>query len=188
MSIYVRSSTNFGFFQLAVIALLIVSCSAFWSPECIASGAMNQGVQALLNGQWNRAIKFWTKVIRRNPGSYVAHVNRGSAYMRSGHVLKAISDWHKAKELAPVFAYAVYTREFILQNNPDNRILNYAVSLELEPNHVSSVIMTGSTYQDLGQTKKAAALYRQSIDLTKDPRLKCVFEHWLSTLESSPNR
>jgi tetratricopeptide (TPR) repeat protein len=168
---------------LLIVAGLISSC-----PQCRASSELNEGAQAILAGEWDRAIAFWSKVIRKNPKSYVAHVNRGSAYMRSGHVLKAVSDWHKARELSPDFAYAVYTGDFIIQNSTDNRIFNYAVSLELEPDHVPSVIMAGSTYLDLGQTEKAAALYRQSIDLTKNPLLKSIFDHWITTMQSSSGK
>jgi tetratricopeptide (TPR) repeat protein len=177
-----------GFFKAVVAALVVVTCLTFSCPKCRASSEMNEGVRAVLAGQWERAIEFWTKTIEKNPKSYVAHVNRGSAYMRSGHVLKAISDWHKARELSPAFAYAVFTGDFIIQNTSDSPLLNYAVSLELEPDHVPSVIMAGSTYQDLGQTEKAAALYRKSIDLTKNPLLKSFFDHWTTTMESSPRQ
>jgi tetratricopeptide (TPR) repeat protein len=165
---------------------VLVACLAFSCPNCRASNDMSEGVKAVLAGQWERAIEFWTKAIQKDPKSYVAHVNRGSAYMRSGHVLKAVSDWHKARELSPAFAYAVFTGDFIIQNTSDNPILNYAVSLELEPDHITSVIMIGSTYQDLGHTEKAATLYRKSIDLTKNPLLKSFFDHWITTMESSP--
>jgi len=175
-------------FKAIAAALVVVACLALSSPKCRAASDMNDGVRAVLAGQWERAIEFWTKTIEKDPKSYVAHVNRGSAYMRSGHVLKAISDWHKARELSPAFAYAVFTGDFIIQNTSDSPLLNYAVSLELEPDHIPSVIMAGSTYQDLGQTEKAAALYRKSIDLTKNPLLKSFFDHWTTTMESSPRQ
>jgi tetratricopeptide (TPR) repeat protein len=174
--------------KVIILTVIVAASGPLLSGQSSAASDMDEGVQAVVAGQWDRAVRFWTKAIEKNPKSYVAHVNRGSAYMRSGHVLKAISDWHKARELAPVFAYAVYTEDFIIQNSSDNSILNYVVPLELEPDHIPSVIMAGSTYQDLGKTEKAATLYRQSIDLTKNPLLKAFFDHWVNTIEASPHK
>ena len=114
-----------------------------------AAGEFEQGLRAARSGDLARAIEMWTVVIDRNPKSYAAYVNRGSAYLRSGHVFKGISDWHKARSLSPVFAYGVYTGDLVLQASGNTAMLNYAASLELDPEHVASVIMVGALYMDL---------------------------------------
>jgi hypothetical protein len=62
-------------------------------------------------------------------------------------------------------------------------MLNYAASLELDPDHIPSVVMMGAMYLDLGLDKMAVDLYRKSKDLTKNPLLKNHLEHWVETLE-----
>lgn len=99
--------------------------------------------------------------------------------------MRGIVDWHRARDLAPPFVYALYTGDFVTQATADNLILNYGVSLELEPDHIASVIMMGSTYQELGEINHAVDLYRKSIDLTKNPLLKSYLDHWATTTEAS---
>lgn len=151
---------------------------------CASADEFELAFQALQEGRVNEAIESWSRVIERHPQSYAAHVNRGSAYMRAGHILKGVTDWHKARDLAPFFAYATYTGDFTRQALGNTAVLNYAVSLELEPDHVASVVMTGAVYLDLGRTKEAVELFRKSIDLTKNPLLKSHFDHWAKTLEA----
>jgi hypothetical protein len=132
----------------------------------------------------DRAIESWTRVIRRNPRSYEAYVNRGTALFLRGHVYGGIMDWHRANELAPVFAYAFFTGEFAAQTAGRGRLLNYAVSTELDPDRTASVLMAGAMYLDLGQENKASELFRKSAELTKNPLLKSELEYWVHVIES----
>jgi hypothetical protein len=97
-------------------------------------------------------------------------------------VFEGVTDWHRAREFAPVFAYGVYTGDFILEAS-DNPMLSFAAPLELEPEYVASVFMTAVTYLDVGRADKAAELYRKSIDLTTNPLLKSYLDHWAASLE-----
>lgn len=151
---------------------------------CSSADDFEHGLRALREGDPHRAIESWTLVIAKNPQSYAAHVNRGSAYLRVGYILKGITDWHKARDLAPVFAYATYTGDFVRQASGNTDMLNYAASLELDPEHIASVVMTGATYLDLGRTREAVELFQKSMDLTKNPLLKSRFDHWVKILEA----
>jgi tetratricopeptide (TPR) repeat protein len=180
--------TNSAFFRAGVTVLLLVTHGVFFCPISEGANEIDEGLKAARAGQIERAIQLWTKAIQRNPRSYVAHVNRGSAYLRTGYVWKGISDWHRARELSPPFVYALYTGDFVTQAAADSSLLNYAVSLELEPDHVASVIMMGTAYQDLGRKERATELYRKSVDLTRNPLLKSSLDHWATTLEASPSQ
>jgi hypothetical protein len=107
--------------------------------------------------------------------------------MGSGHVFQAVMDWYKARELAPAFAYGYFGDRFILEAKPPTPVLNYALSVELDPDYFPSVHMMGAMYLDVGQTKKAADLFGKSIDLTKNPLLKNHLEHWIRVIESPGN-
>ena len=44
--------------------------------------------------------------------------------------------------------------------------------------------MAGITYLDLGRSDKALELYRNSIDLTKNPLFKSFLDYWITSIES----
>jgi tetratricopeptide (TPR) repeat protein len=149
-----------------------------------AADFFEQGLQAAHSGDLHRAVELWTRVIEKTPNSYAAYVNRGSAYLRGGYVFNGIMDWHAARKLSPLFAYGSYSDDYISQASGNTAMLNFAMSLELDPDYIPSVAMTGIAYLDIGRPEKAAELYRKSVDLTKNPLLKSYLEHWADTIES----
>lgn len=172
-----------SFSRIAALVLVALSIGYLCAPPCEAGRDLDRGLRALRGGRVEAAISLWTKAIQKNPKSYAAHVNRGSAYLLSGYVLRGIRDWYEAESLCPLFAYAVFDGEFIPEASHNAAMLNYAASLELDPDHVASVLMMGVAYLDFGLPERAAELYRKSIDLTKNPLLKSQFDHWLGTVE-----
>jgi tetratricopeptide (TPR) repeat protein len=169
-------------------ASLILSVFAVCVAASQASAAPNdfqKGLLAARSGHMELAVNHWTKAIERHPKSYAAYVNRGQAYIHMGRVFDCVTDWHKAKELAPVFAYATYTGDFITDAS-NNQLISFAAPLELDPDYLPSVFMTAVTYLDIGRTDKAIELYRKSHDLTTNPLLKSYLEHWAASVESDP--
>jgi tetratricopeptide (TPR) repeat protein len=168
-----------------VLLLLAVFGAGF---PCLvdASQEFREGMDAARAGRLDVAIEKWTRAIERNPQSYPARANRGTAYMLSGHVLRAVQDWHEAKKLAPVFAYSVYGGLFIPEVSRNAAMLNYAMPIELEPDYFPSVCMAGSMYLDFGETQKALELFNKSIDLTRNPLLKSYLEYWVESLQTKP--
>lgn len=174
-----------GFHGIHVLLwLLLVTGGLLWANTAHSVGSRDSGPTRVDKPNIERAIESWTRVIRRNPRSYEAYVNRGSAQFLRGYVLGGIVDWHYANELAPVFAYAFYTGDFITQAAGRGRLLHYALSTELDPDRIASVVMAGAMYLDLGQKEKAAELFRKSADLTKNPLLKSELEYWVHLIES----
>lgn len=141
------------------------------------------GVKAAKVGELERAIILFSKVIKKDPSSYAAHVNRGSVLLRSGYVLRGILDWHRARDLAPMFAYAVYTGDLIPHSSGKGPLLEYALSTELDPDHVASVMMMAAAYMDFGHGEMAVDLFKKSGDLTRNPLLKNNWEYWAKSLE-----
>jgi tetratricopeptide (TPR) repeat protein len=170
-----------------VTAILIIACSSlvFLPAAAAASEEFERGLAAARLGRLDQAVRSWSRTIKKHPKSYSAYINRGSAYILSGYVFRGIRDWHKAREYSPAFAYAVYSGHFIEEASGDPAMLNYAMSTELDPDYVPSVIMTGITYLDVGRTDKALELYRNSIDLTKNPLLKSFLDYWITSIEST---
>jgi len=170
-------------FRIAVLVLVSVALGHLSAPFCTAGGDLDGGVQAFRSGRPELAIELWTRAIGKNPKSYAAHVNRGSAYLSRGYVLRGIRDWYEAESLSPMFAYGVFNGDFVPESGHNAQMLTYAASLELDPDYIPSVVMIGAAYQDLGLRERAAELYRKSIDLTRNPLLKGQLDHWLGALD-----
>lgn len=171
--------------RLVAIALLIVICA--WTGTAEASGLFLQALDAAHAGRTAQAAEMWSKVIQRDRKSYAAHVNRGRAYLDAGYVLRAVADWHTARELAPVFSYGLYSGKYIQEATGDPSVLAFTAPLELDPDHAASVTMAGVMYTEIGEWSKAIELFRKSIDLTRNPLFKSQLEHWIKSLES-PDR
>lgn len=146
------------------------------------------GLDAARTGNCAKAIEHWTRVIRRNPRSYAALVNRGSAFRESGYVFRAIADWHEARKWSPLFAFGFYSRDYIAQASGDTSTLNFASPLELEPDHVASVLMIGTLFTEIGYASKAEELYRKAIDLTRNPMLKAYLDYLADNASMSSKR
>jgi hypothetical protein len=174
--------------ETVLILVAVLLAAGFGTCFGQGTGEVDLGLQALSEGKTDRAIELWTRAIARNPKNYAAHVNRGTAYLRTGFVLRGIIDWHRASELSPVFAYGVHTGGFVRQAAGNAAMLNYAASLELDPDYAASVVMMGAAYQDFGWNREALEMYRKSADLTKNPLLKSHFEYWVESLEGKPLR
>jgi len=179
-----KSEGNSHLSRAVVLAILAAALVQIWSTQGIAGkDEVDRGLQALRKGRVDAAIDMWTRAIKKNPKSYAAHVNRGSAYLLAGHVLRGIRDWHEAENLAPAFAYAVYEGDFIPEVNHNAEMLNFAAPLEIDPDHIASVLMMGAAYLEFGLTEEAAELYKKSVNLTSNPLLKSQLDHWLGTLD-----
>ncbi len=167
-------------FTLSIMLIIKTEHSAAAPPE-----EVQKGIAEARSGRLDAAIKTWTDVIKHRPKCYAAYVNRGTAYMQSGYVFRGIMDWNHARSLSPMFAYAMYFGDYITEAPKNKDILNFAATIELYPDRVPSVCMMGSTLIDLGYKDKAVQLFRNSVDLTKNPVVKNHLEYWAATLESS---
>jgi len=172
--------------QLRFLAVIVFSMVVFWLGIAHPSDHFLLGVKAADAGELERAAALFGEAIKTNPSFYSAYVNRGSVLLRSGYVLSGICDWHRARDLAPMFAYAVYTGDLIRRPSGKSPVLGYALSTELDPDHVASVMMMGVAYMDLGHEEKAWELFRKSSDLTRNPLLKNNWEYWAKSLEPGP--
>lgn len=147
-----------------------------------------QAIAAAQAGNLNRAAELWTRELKRNPKSYAAYVNRGTARLLSGHVLLGVEDWNCAVQYMPVFAFGVYRTDFIEEAEGNRAVLNFAKSLEIDPDYIPSIAMMAAAYLDLGKDRMAADLFRKSIDLTRNPLLKNLLFHWAKSIEEPRQR
>ncbi|MGB9618502.1 MAG: hypothetical protein ACP5M0_11800 [Desulfomonilaceae bacterium] len=169
-----------------LVVLLLVILGACLNGEALAHDPFSEGVAAAHRGEFERAAALFTKAIQREPSFYAAYANRGSVLIKSGHILQGILDWHRARELSPPFAYAVFTGYLLQHSSAKNALLNYVLPTELDPDFLASITMAGAAYQDFGRPESAVLLFKKSIDLTRNPLWKSYFEYWAKSLEKSP--
>ncbi len=170
--------------HIVILAGFVITA---WQPAVNADD-FTRGIQAIDSGQDDLAVKFFSSYLVRKPGAYEALVNRGTAFVRSGHVYHAISDWHRANELAPLFAYAFYSDNVIRSVTPNRKQIKYVASIELVPERAASVVMAGAMFLDFGLKSSAIDLFRMSISLTSDPIFKTDLEYWIKTLDPAVKR
>jgi tetratricopeptide (TPR) repeat protein len=169
--------------KICFLAVMAVSLPCV--AVAVAVTEFEMATAAISEGRLEQAVKLLDSYIRKNPKSYAAYVNRGSALFYMGYVFRGVNDWHKAKNLAPLFAYGVYTGEIVWQSYPRGNFLDYVASIELYPDHVATVNMLGATYLDFGMNEKALDLFKKSSELTANPLFKTDLEWWSYTLNPS---
>lgn len=170
-------------FKLALVIMVTGACIASSQALAEVSNSFDRGFMAARSGRLDEAILHWSAAIQREPKCYAAYVNRGTAYLKTGYVLRGIRDWHAAQKYSPIFAYGLYTEDFISKAPGDTGMLTYAKSLEIDPDHMPSVAMMGVAYLDFGRSQMAADLFRMSIELTKNPLLKNYLDYWMKSVE-----
>ncbi len=164
---------------ILIVPMIFLSVYAEAFPREL--NLFNMGMRAARKGNLERAAELWSKVIDSNPGSYAAMVNRGVANMKRGFVIKGIDDWRKAVDLAPIFAFQTDCGDYV-QGFKGNGSVNFVRPLEIDPDHVASVMMAGALCLDLGKHEEAISLFSKSIELTKNPLLKNRLDHWAKSL------
>ena len=173
--------------RIALVSLFVIVATMSMQRSVMASpmSEFDMATAELRQGGLEEAVRLLDSFIVKNPKSYAAHVNRGSALFYLGYVYRGVLDWHKARDLAPLFAFGVFTGEIVWQSEPRGPYLDFVASIELYPDHVATVGMIGATYLDLGLTEKALNFYRKSADLTSNPLFKADLEWWSYTLKPS---
>ena len=184
VKVYIMTNTLKNVIHIVVLVGFAIIA---WQSAAIADD-FAQGIQALDRGQDELAVKFFSSYLASKPATYEAFVNRGTAFVRSGHVYQAVSDWHKAVEFAPLFAYAFYSNTVIRAVTPSSKRIKYVASIELVPERAVSVVMAGAMFLDFGLKSSAIDLFRMSISLTSDPIFKTDLEYWIKTLDPAVER
>ncbi len=168
------------------VLILVVLFALPFNDLALGLDHFSEGVAAANRGDFAKAAELFTMAIKKEPSFYAAYANRGSVLIKSGHILRGIEDWHKARDLAPPFGFALFTGDILQRTTGTNDILNFVLQTELDPDFIPSVVMTGAAYTDLGHVKSAVVLFRKSMDLTRNPLWKVYFEYWAKSLEDSP--
>ena len=129
----------------------------------------NEGVDALVQGRLDDAVRLFTRAIEIDPLDHMAYNNRGVARKRQGLYDKAIEDFTRAIEIKPNYASAWANRGAArhVKGATDSALEDLLKAEKLSRR--SSVIKThlGLLYFDLGELDKAASLLRKAVSRDK---------------------
>jgi len=118
-----------------------------------------RGLSYAESGNYNRAIKDFTTIIKSKPDKYEAIFNRGLSYYHKGCYDLSIKDYTTALTLTPDNPKALFNRgvAHAEKGNYDLAIEDYTAALKLDPTHYGALINRGNAYYRKG-------IYAQAIE------------------------
>ena len=131
----------------------------------------NRGIDHGERGEYDLAIKDFTKAIKLKPDYAFAYNNRGAVYRSKGDHDLAIEDCNKAIRLKSDYAEAYSNRGAAYRNKGDYKraIEDYNKAIQLKPNFVQAYYNRGLAYHEKGELDVAIRDYNNAIVL--NPKL-----------------
>ena len=126
-----------------------------------------KGISYYLKGQYDRAIRDYTKATEINPKFALAHINRGITYYRKGQVDWAILDYTKALEINPKLVQAYIRRggAYLKKDQYDWVIRDCTKAIKINPKDPVAYLQRGFAYRDKGQLDRAILDYTKAIEI-----------------------
>lgn len=126
-----------------------------------------QGLEYLINGDFENAISSFEESIKFDPEFYEARINLVKAIMESGDNKKALEYSSDVIEKFPSNAetHVIRAEIFRRMDTPDLAIEEYIKALKIEPNHLSARYQLAFLYTNRGSLSKAINEYRYVLAL-----------------------
>jgi protein O-mannosyl-transferase len=119
---------------------------------------------------WQNSITLWSDVIKKYPSSWVAYVNRGSAYLQEKKYDLAMSDLNYSKSLNPYYAgtyYNLCTVNAELKKN-DIALDNCLKAIELKPDYADAYNNAGNIFVSTKKNEMAIKMYKKALQFNPD--------------------
>ena len=113
----------------------------------------NRGIAYFNKGDFDRAIKDFTKAIDLNSSDGIAYYNRGNAYSEKEEYEAAIADFTKAIDLNPDYAIAYNNRggTYYLKEEYERAIVDFTKAIDLNPDYAIAYNNRGIAYGVKGE-------------------------------------
>lgn len=130
----------------------------------------NRGFGYMKLGQWDKALKDYSKALELDPNYPAALCNRGSVYVHFQQMDKAIVDLTKAINIIPNYEIAYFNRGVAYSHLQqwEKAIVDYTKAIEIRPNYVKAFSNRGIANGALHQRDKAFADFSKAIEM--DPK------------------
>ncbi|MBM4327185.1 MAG: tetratricopeptide repeat protein [Deltaproteobacteria bacterium] len=148
------------------LVILLSACSLPFAVVAAERGhrSYEEGVQALKQGDLERAISLLSAVIDGDSKAYRAYNDRGVAYKRLGRFDQALQDYTRALEIRPDYASALNNRGVLHLERGECRRAVEDLTLALNHGELGGKIYTnrGLAYVCIGERAKAKEDYRRA--------------------------
>ena len=121
---------------LFILYFLILSAGLFGQEyDSQALRFLKISVENLMNGNYNKAIEYSTRVIKIDPDSAVTYVIRARAYFELGDMDKAIADSTQAirRDRNNIGAYSIRGNAYGRKGDMDRAIADWKAILKINP-------------------------------------------------------
>ena len=131
----------------------------------------NRGIDYGEKGEYDLAIKDFTKAIELKSDYALSYNNRGAVYRSKGEYDQAIEDCNKAIQLKPDYAEPYSNRGSAYRNKgeTDRAIKDYDRAIQLKQDFIEAYYNRGLAYHEKGDFDRAIENYNKAIDL--NPKL-----------------
>ena len=135
-----------------------------------ASEYRERGNRAAQRGEYQLAIRDYSRAIELNPDDAAAHNNRGIAYRNIEEYQAAIRDYSRAIELNPDYVNAYYNRGIAYRNIEEYQaaIRDYSRAIELNPDDAAAHNNRGIAYRNIEEYQAAIKDCTRAIELNPD--------------------
>ncbi|MBI4962555.1 MAG: tetratricopeptide repeat protein [Desulfomonile tiedjei] len=125
----------------AILAAVIIGALLYFPWKEVFKGKqdpdMAAAYSAMADKQWEKAVSFFDKAAKSNPGNAEAFIGRSRAYLHLGRLDKAFDDAKTALEKDPGSAAAYGQRGIVnkIQRNTDQALQDFSSAVKLNPRY-----------------------------------------------------
>ena len=125
------------------------------------------GLTSMNEGDYEKAIKHYSRSISLNPQMPRIYNNRGNAYSQMNDLDRAIEDYDKVLALEPNYAPAYSNRgsSYHEKGDLDRAIQDYNRALALQPDYASAYANRGTAYYDKDDLERAIQDLNKALEL-----------------------
>ncbi len=144
---------------LALPLTLVTTAFAQTPQQPDEATVLAQADAQLQQGQYDLAVKSYSRAIELAPNDAKAYRGRGAAYGNQGKFDLALADCEVAIKLAPNFSDGFQTRGWVYgeQAQYDKAIADETTAIQLNPDNAKAYLNRGYAYGELGKHDKEIA-------------------------------
>jgi tetratricopeptide (TPR) repeat protein len=155
--------------KIIFLILLFVFCHALCFAET-EKELFDTGVLLFKQGQYQKAVEKFSRLIEIAPGNADAYKNRGVCYMKQEEYDLAIGDFEMAKELFPELKglYSNLGVAWYYKKEYEKAIQNYDIELEMAPDNYIAHFNRALCLAELGRDPEALDALARTLELNPD--------------------
>jgi tetratricopeptide (TPR) repeat protein len=106
----------------------------------------NDGRYELMNGNFEKGIECFSKLLRQDPDNKLALISRGSAFLKMNRIDEAIKDFDRAIDIDSNYARAYHLRGIAREKDGDNdgALDDFSKAVEFDPEYGAAYYSRGT--------------------------------------------